>query len=109
VRQLIRREVKLQPEQIMAAVRDSVGLLPMSARDVRIHLHPADAALLREHMVEPASGRAWTVLEDPVITRGGCRISSENSSIDATIETRIGAAVAAALGEERAAPTERAP
>ena len=46
--------------------------------------------------------RAWTLSEDPVIARGGCRISSEYSSIDATVEARLGAAIAAALGDERA-------
>jgi len=48
-------------------------------------------------------------VEDPVITRGGCRISSENSSIDAQVETRLGAAIAAVLGDERIQPAGAAP
>lgn len=103
-RQLVRRELKAQPEQIIAVIRETVALLPASARDVRIHLHPDDAALVRERLVEPGSSRAWTLVEDPVITRGGCRISSENSSIDAQVETRLGAAIAAVLGDERSPP-----
>ncbi len=85
-------------------IRETVALLPAAARDVRIHLHPEDAALVRERLVEPATSRAWTLVEDPVITRGGCRVSSENSSIDAQVETRLGAAIAATLGDERSAP-----
>jgi flagellar assembly protein FliH len=104
-RQLVRRELRIQPEQIIAVIRETVALLPAAARDVRIHLHPEDAALVRERLVEPAAERAWTLVEDPVVTRGGCRISSENSSIDAQVETRLGAAIAAALGDERTAPT----
>ena len=100
-RQLVRRELRTQPEQIIAVIRETVALLPAAARDVRIHLHPEDAALVRERLVEPAAERAWTLIEDPVITRGGCRISSENSSIDAQVETRLGAAIAAVLGDER--------
>jgi flagellar assembly protein FliH len=37
-----------------------------------------------------------------LISRGGCRVSSENSTIDATLEQRLGAAIAAALGDSRA-------
>lgn len=103
-RQLVRRELRAQPEQIIAVIRETVALLPAAARDVRIHLHPEDAALVRERLVEPATSRAWTLIEDPVITRGGCRISGENSSIDAQVETRLGAAIAAVLGDERSAP-----
>ena len=100
-RQLVRRELRTQPEQIIAVIRETVALLPAAAREVRIHLHPEDAALVRERLVEPAAERAWTLVEDPVITRGGCRISSEHSSIDAQVETRLGAAIAAVLGDER--------
>ncbi|MBS0388831.1 MAG: flagellar assembly protein FliH [Proteobacteria bacterium] len=108
-RQLVRRELRAQPEQIIAVIRETVSLLPATARDVRIHLHPEDAALVRERLVEPATARAWTLVEDPVITRGGCRISSENSSIDAQVETRLGAAIAAVLGDERSAGGGAAP
>jgi flagellar assembly protein FliH len=108
-RQLVRRELRAQPEQIIAVIRETVALLPAAARDVRIHLHPEDAALVRERLVEPATSRAWTLVEDPVITRGGCRISGENSSIDAQVETRLGAAIAAVLGDERSTPNGAAP
>ena len=100
-RQLVRRELRTQPEQIIAVIRETVALLPAAARDVRIHLHPEDAALVRERLAEPTTVRAWTLIEDPVITRGGCRINGENSSIDAQVETRLGAAIAAVLGDER--------
>jgi len=108
-RQLVRRELRTQPEQIIAVIRETVALLPAAARDVRIHLHPEDAALVRERLVEPAAERAWTLVEDPVITRGGCRISSENSSVDAQVETRLGAAIATVLGDERNQPAGALP
>jgi flagellar assembly protein FliH len=102
-RQLVRRELRTQPEQIIAVIRETVALLPVAAREVRIFLHPDDAALVRERLVEPTAQRAWTLVEDPVVTRGGCRIAAENSSIDAQVETRLGAAIVALLGDERAA------
>ncbi len=100
-RQLVRRELRAHPEQIIAVIRETLALLPANSQVVRIALHPDDAALVRERLTEPNAERAWTLSEDPVISRGGCRISSENSFIDATVEARLGAAIAAALGDER--------
>ena len=48
VRQLIRREVKLDPGQIVGVVREALGILPVSARNIRVMLHPQDAELVRE-------------------------------------------------------------
>jgi flagellar assembly protein FliH len=40
-------------------------------------------------------------VEDPVMSRGGCRVSTETAQIDARLETRIGSVVSALLGDER--------
>jgi flagellar assembly protein FliH len=101
-RQLVRRELKTHPDEIVAVVREALTLLPTTARDVRVHVHPEDAALLHERLSDAGTARAWTLVEDPIMTRGGCRVTSENSSIDAQVERRLGAAVAAMLGDERA-------
>jgi len=105
---LIRRELKTQPGQIVAVIRDTVALLPISAREVRVHLHPEDATLVRESLAETTMDRAWTIAEDPVLTRGGCRVTSDNSTIDARVEARLGAAIAAIIGDERQSAPESA-
>lgn len=100
-RHIVRRELKLHPDEIVAVIRDTVALLPASARDVRVHVHPEDASVVRECLHTSNGEPAWTLVEDPVLTRGGCRVSSESSGIDATVEQRLGAAIATALGDER--------
>lgn len=100
-RQVVRREIRTQPDQIVAVIRETVALLPMATRDVRVHLHPDDAALVRERLREPGAEAAWSVVEDPVLGRGGCRVTTENSTIDARVEQRLGAAIAAVLGDDR--------
>jgi flagellar assembly protein FliH len=99
--QLARRELRHDPAQLIAIIRDCVNALPASARHVRVHLHPADAAVIRERLAQPAAERAWSIVEDPVMTRGGCRVSSESSQIDARFDSRVAAVVAAVLGDER--------
>jgi flagellar assembly protein FliH len=102
-RQIVRRELKLHPDEIVAVIRETVVLLPANARDVRVHLHPEDAALVRERLSAPGSDCAWSIVEDPILTRGGCRITSESSTIDAAVEQRLGTAIATVLGDERGA------
>lgn len=105
-KQLARRELHIEPTQVIAILRESLALLPAAARDVRVHLHPEDAATVREHLTAPAADRAWTVVEDPTLSRGGCVIHSQASRIDAKLESRIAAVAASVLGDERAAARE---
>jgi flagellar assembly protein FliH len=100
-RQLVRRELRLDPAQVIAIVRETVALLPAATRDVRVHLHPDDAAVVREKLATPSADRAWTIVEDPVMTRGGCRVTTDTAHIDQRLETRIQGIMAAILGEER--------
>ena len=101
-KQLARRELKTDPGQIAALIREAVGRLPAAARDVRVHLHPEDAAAVAERLASAGQERAWSVVEDPTLSRGGCLVRSENSQIDARLESRVNAMVASMLGEERA-------
>ncbi|HWJ05896.1 MAG TPA: flagellar assembly protein FliH [Steroidobacteraceae bacterium] len=101
-RHVVRRELRIDPSQVVATVRETVGLLPIAARDVRVHLHPDDAAILRERLAEPQSRRAWTIVEDPVLERGGCRVVTEDSQVDARVETLIGSVIANVMGDQRA-------
>ena len=98
---VVRRELRLDPSQVIAIVRDTVNLLPLAQRNARVHLHPDDARLLRERLAEPQAERAWSIVEDPVMARGGCRVSTDTSQIDARLETRLAAVFATLMGDER--------
>jgi len=101
-KQLARRELRVDPTQVIGIIRESLSQLPAAAREVRIHLHPDDAATVRERLAEPTRERAWTVVEDPTLSRGGCMVRTETSQIDVRLDSRISAVIANALGEERA-------
>jgi flagellar assembly protein FliH len=115
-RQIIRRELRADSGEIVAVVREALALLPVGVREVRVHLHPDDARVVRA--LAEDDGRSgfggsgfsrdssspeqmWRIVEDPALERGGCRVESESSQIDARIETRIGAVVSRLLGGER--------
>jgi len=100
---LTRRTLRAEPEQLIPIVRECLQQLPLGAREVRVRLHPEDAAVVREKLAAPAGEGAWRLVEDPMLTRGGCLIDSEHSRLDARLESRINALIAHALGDERAA------
>ena len=101
VRQLFRREIRLDPTHIIGIVREAIQKLPIASRSVQVHLHPEDATLVRESLA-PAEGEpAWSIVEDPLIARGGCKVTTESSQIDASTEARLNAVINAALGDER--------
>ena len=101
VRQLIRREVRLDPGQIVGVVREALGILPVSARHIRVVLHPEDAELVREAYTLGEHDQQWQIVEDPVIQRGGCRIHTDTSQIDATLDSRLNSLIAPLLAGER--------
>ncbi|HQU15084.1 MAG: FliH/SctL family protein [Gammaproteobacteria bacterium] len=107
-RQLVRREIKTDPGQVVAVVREALAALPVASRNARLHLHPEDAKLVREVLSLSDGERPWQVVEDPVLTRGGCRVITDTSQIDASLESRLAAMVANVLGGDRESDRESA-
>lgn len=101
VRQLFRREIKMEPSHVIGVVRDAIKLLPAASRNVTVHLHPEDAALVRETLSLDDADNAWSIVEDPLTAHGGCKITTDNSQIDARADTRVNAIINAISGDER--------
>jgi len=106
VKQMVRRELKTSPDEVIAVVKEAVSLLPVTAGDVRIELHPEDAVLVKSILGQEVDSH-WKIIEDPVITRGGCMVSTAVSRIDATLENRINTAIATVMGNDRLAEQDR--
>ncbi len=102
-RQLVRRELKTDPGQIIAVVREALALLPVSQRKATLTMHPEDAELVRSALHLDEISVPWKIVEEPLISRGGCKIETDVSRIDATVETRLAAVIATALGGDRGA------
>jgi flagellar assembly protein FliH len=99
--QIIRREIKMDPGQIIAAVKESVKILPLSSQKIYLHLHPDDAELVRSILAPTELSPPWNLIEDPLITRGGCKVDTEVSHIDASIENRLASVISTLFGGER--------
>ena len=102
-RQLVRRELQTEPGQIVAVVREALAVLPSSERRLRLQLHPEDARIVREALHLSELEQPWEIIEDPTLTRGGARLETAVSRIDATVEHRLNAVIADMWGGERRA------
>ncbi len=98
---VIRRELKIDPGEIVAVVRDTMQHLPVAVRSPQIRMHPEDVDIVAQALSIGEESRSWHLQPDPLITRGGCVVETESSRIDAQVEARISAIVAKMLGGER--------
>jgi flagellar assembly protein FliH len=102
-RQVIRRELLCDSTQLTQVLQGALKLLPMGAGSVRVHINAQDFELvkaLRERHEE-----SWRILEDAQLQPGGCRIETEHSQIDASIETRLEQAIQQLFEQQRAQAT----
>ena len=98
-RQVVRSELKLQPEQVVAVAQEALDTLLLSARHITVRVHPDDHALAAQGAADTLAARGARLVADPEVSRGGCLIESDIGAIDGTIETRWRRA-AASLGDE---------
>jgi flagellar assembly protein FliH len=101
VRQLVRREIRTDPEVVLAAVRESLRALPASSQDIRLVLHPDDATIVRRFLADDQQENNWRITENPGLSRGGCKVLTTTSRIDATVENRLASVISAVFGGER--------
>ncbi|MEJ2608576.1 MAG: flagellar assembly protein FliH [Candidatus Thiodiazotropha sp.] len=101
VKQLVRREVKSDPNMIVGVVREALSVLPVASRNVQLLLHPEDAELIREVYALGDTEVGWKLVEDPVINRGGCKVITDTSQIDATLDSRLASLIAPLLAGAR--------
>lgn len=89
---LIGEELSASPEKIVTVVREALCSVAR-AKSVVLQLHPADAAVLEEHMsvLRGAAGpkREIEIVSNASLARGDCVIESDIGIIDARLETQL--------------------
>jgi len=87
-RQMLREALRVRPELVLPVIREAVNSLPQASQHPHLKLHPEDAALVRSLMADELNHFHWKLIEDVRVERGGCRVETTNSEIDATMENR---------------------
>jgi flagellar assembly protein FliH len=99
VRQVIQRELVSDSSQIRQVLSEALKLLPMGTGNIRIHVNPQDFEMIKA--LRERHEESWRILEDASLLPGGCRVESELSRIDATVETRLNQAIKQLFEQQR--------
>lgn len=97
-RQVIRRELQIQPGEILGVIREAVAMLPLTEREVTVRVHPDDHRFLHDLLGEESGERAWSLVDDPALSRGGCVVQAQRARVDASLETRLAQLASQLLG-----------
>ncbi len=87
-KQMLQQTLKVKPDLLLGVVRKAISELPHFNQHAHLVLHPADAELVRTGMGEQLTHTDWKIFEDAQMERGGCRVETVHSQIDATLTTR---------------------
>ncbi|GAB4115116.1 MAG: hypothetical protein Fur0026_00480 [Sideroxydans sp.] len=98
-RQVIQQALRIQPELLLAMVREAIASLPVFNQAAHLILNPQDAQLVRAQMGEQLAHSGWKILEDARMERGNARLENANSEVDASLAARW-QRVTAAMGQD---------
>lgn len=100
-RQMVRTSLEADPVIVLAVVREAIESLPQTYQHPSLTLNPDDAHMVREMLAHEYPGDVWRIVEDAQIERGGCRLETGSTEIDAKMESRW-QRIVSALGSDAA-------
>jgi flagellar assembly protein FliH len=96
-RQVIRAELTLQPTQLLALVDETLAGMPLRREGVEVHLNPEDLRRITD--LAPERAQAWTLLPDPQLASGECRLLAGGREADAGCGQRLAACMEQIQGQ----------
>ncbi|MGB8928133.1 MAG: FliH/SctL family protein, partial [Pantoea agglomerans] len=86
-RQVIRCELALQPNQLLALVEEALSSLEQQPKRLRVLLNPEEFARISE--TEAGKVSEWGLTPDPEMAPGECRIVTESAEMDVGCAHRL--------------------
>lgn len=104
-RQVVRTELATRPEVVARVAQEAVNALLVSAKHLRLHIHPGDQGHVAAGAAEVLQARDVRLVADPSVEPGGVILESDLGRVDARIGARW-AQAAAVFGRDDAWETE---
>lgn len=101
-RAVISKELALDPGSLMKVIKETIAALPPSRDNIKILLNPGDKAFADDAI--EAGGEHWHVIADEDIARGGCKVVTEQSEADMTVENRFTAVLEQVYEQQATCP-----
>lgn len=88
-RQVIRCELALQPVQLLALVDETLAAMPPTSEKIEVYLNPEERERICE--LDPERAARWTLIADPRLEPGECRVQAGSREADAGCRQRLAA------------------
>ncbi|ENM5733736.1 flagellar assembly protein H [Vibrio mimicus] len=85
--QVVRAELTLMPQQILALVDETLGAMPGKPEKVTVHLNPQDLERIKQ--INAKLPNAWKLVANPELPEGGCHLVTEDAEADASCDSRL--------------------
>lgn len=85
---VLHHSLRIKPDLLLSIVNDAVAQVPPFGQHAHLLLHPDDARLVKESLGERLEQTGWKIIEDAGMLRGGCKIQTGTTHVDATLQTR---------------------
>jgi flagellar assembly protein FliH len=86
--QITRAHIVGREDALLPTIREAIATLPLHHAHITLRLNPADAANVRSLLGDELAQSGTQIIEDQLISRGGCLLQAGASEVDATLETR---------------------
>lgn len=88
-KQLVKAELKHNTDHVLMLVDQALSALPDSPSKIYVHLNVQDAAEIRKQLQSAKDKPSWSIVEDPALQPGGCKVFTESSSVDLTVDAQL--------------------
>ncbi len=107
-KRVVHRELILDSSQVLLVVREALDCLHPGAQRIRIHLNPADAAIVLQGLRDAGElEEGWRIVPHPTITPGGCIVETDTSMVDARAEKRLASVLQQVYEQQHSALDEK--
>lgn len=93
-RQVLRHELSVNPNALQPVIREALGLLVADSKSAVVRLHPLDAEVLQDALKAEFAGLDLALVADATVKPGGCRVTSDGTVVDGSLDSRWRRAVA---------------
>jgi len=87
-RQIVGEALAVRRDLLLPVVSAALNQLPQSTQRIQLYLNPADIVIVEKFLAGEAAGPSCALIPDATIAPGGCRVETEQCSLDATTPTR---------------------
>lgn len=86
---MVYKSISQDPQCILEVIHQCLLQIPILEQPAKLILHPEDAKLVHQYQGPDLIKQGWKIVENPDLSRGGCRFETGSSLIDASIESRF--------------------